>query len=476
DRSGRTTKRARQDEPDETLGRRWSDEPEPTVERRRRSEAAEVAEDAAWSRGQAGARKRAWSDDADQPDDYPWPRRAESSEDTAEAAGSPWRVAADGHDRQARDEGPDIEVDQFESTATRLTARWVSDAPVESGRGGSAEVNRWRRRAAGDGPSDRFTDTGQWERPPGAFADEEPSPAPPSRAPRSAAPARDPYGETGQFDRFTDTGQFDRFTDTGQWDRFTDTGQWDRLAETTGQWDRLTDTTEWSRAPVSGGGRRDLDGPGYDDDGEGETFWSGTRLAGDDPRWMDTPISAPRSPAVSFPNPARVRPASGAGRRGAVEPDWRRSDPISARRSVSARRSAAPPPQGRGRTRRIEEDLLPGDRGGYSATLLYTAVWYAVPVLALFVWLVTLDGSVAPNCVTDIAGGGCESPRLHALRSLLGGAPQFGAAFAASLVMATLMRRVISTWRARSIGLAAAVIGGGLSTVVFSALSNQPLN
>jgi hypothetical protein len=346
---------------------------------------------------------------------------------------SPWRT--EGTERRRAREVPRSGTDQMDST--RLTARWVSDGPTDDrpGRGRDTDGGRWSR-PADTGPWDRFIDTAQWERPPEAFFDEEP----PSR--RSTEPAHDPYADTGQWDRFTDTGQ----------------------------WARFTDTTEWTRGQVYGAGRQGYDGmddhPGYD---EGETFWSGTRLAGDDPRWMDTPVSAPRSPVGAYPNPARTRPTSGTARRTAPDATWRRSTSITARRPE-------PATDRRGRGRRLEDDLLPGDRGGYSATLLYTTAWYAIPVLALFIWLVTLDGSVPPNCVTDIAGGGCESPRLHALTSLLGGASQFGAAFAASLVVATLLRRVISTWRARSIGLAAAVVGGGVSTVVFSALSNQPLN
>lgn len=374
-----------------------------------------------------------------EPDEAAGRRRAEdrswsSPPDQDNSSRGPWRTEAT--ERRRAREVPGSGTDQ--PASTRLTARWVSDGPPDDrpGRGRDTDGGRWSR-PADTGPWDRFTDTAQWERPPDAFFDDEP----PTR--RSTEPARDPYADSGQWDRFTDTGQ----------------------------WDRFTDTTEWSRGPVSGAGRRGYDGmdddPGHDD---GETFWSGTRLAGDDPRWMETPVAAPRSPVVTYPNPARSRSTSGAARRTAPDAARRRST------SITARRPAEAATDRRGRGRRLEDDLLPGDRGGYSATLLYTTAWYAIPVLALFIWLVTLDGSVSPNCVTDVAGGGCESPRLHALTSLLGGASQFGAAFAASLVVATLLRRVISTWRARSIGLAAAVVGGGLSTVILSALGNQPLN
>jgi hypothetical protein len=107
--------------------------------------------------------------------------------------------------------------------------------------------------------------------------------------------------------------------------------------------------------------------------------------------------------------------------------------------------------------------------------LFYTAIWYAVPVLVFGAWLITLDNSAPPDCVSDITGGGCESARAHAFESLLGGVRLFGIALGASLVLAIFMRWLGRGWRAGSIALAAAVVGGGLSTVVLSALNGQPI-
>jgi hypothetical protein len=61
------------------------------------------------------------------------------------------------------------------------------------------------------------------------------------------------------------------------------------------------------------------------------------------------------------------------------------------------------------------------------------------------------------------------------LGSLSGGLTRFAAALAVSLVVAVLLRWVSNTWRSVSVGLAAAVVGGGLSTVLLSAISGQPL-
>ncbi len=285
--------------------------------------------------------------------------------------------------------------------------------------------------------------------------------------------------DTGQWDRMTDTGQWDRMTDTGQWDRMTDTGQYVRTA-TTGDWDRLTDTgahprRDWDRMTDTGAHERAIAWDRLNDTGSHtiaddraeerfEAFWSGHRLAGDDPRWVATPTSAPRSPAISYPERRRV------------------DDPVPRPRAPRpANRAAAPPPPVRrpvtAPPRRRPEPLqdLDADSTSVLTVLFYTAIWYAVPVLVFAVWLLTLDGNAPVDCVSDVTGGGCESARDHAIASLLGGVRLFGIALGASLVLAVFMRWLGRGWRAGSIGLAAAVVGGGLSTVVLSAVNGQPI-
>ena len=269
--------------------------------------------------------------------------------------------------------------------------------------------------------------------------------------------------DTGQWERMTDTGQYVRTTTTGDWDRLTDTGShstpaprrdWDRMTDTGAHeraiaWDRLTDTGSHSIA---------------DDRAEErfEAFWSGHRLAGDDPRWVATPSSAPRSPAISYPERRRVD-----------EPVPRPRAPRPAGRAAAppVRRPVAAPP------RRRPEPLqdLDTEQTNVLTVLFYTAIWYAVPVLVFGAWLITLDNSAPAGCVSDITGGGCESARAHAFESLLGGVRLFGIALGASLVLAIFMRWLGRGWRAGSIALAAAVVGGGLSTVVLSALNGQPI-
>ncbi|MET8910319.1 hypothetical protein [Micromonospora sp. NPDC004551] len=272
---------------------------------------------------------------------------------------------------------------------------------------------------------------------------------------RPAAGGRWEQAES-RWDRTEHTGEWDRFTGTGQWDRRADTGQWDRARET-GAWDRYAEVDPWDRTAPPVPARE-----GWASPERAEAFWSGTRLAGDDPRWTATPPSAPRSPMVASPapRPAPRRPVEpvGAGRGG----------PSTLRRRVET-------VGGGSWGRRLEDDLLDPDPGGPLRPLVYTAACYLVPAFLFIVGLLFLDGQPPAGCVTDITGGGCDSPRAHAVASLVAGAPRFGLALLSSLVVAMVLRRVGTTWRSATVALAAAVVGGGLSTVVISAVTGQPI-
>ncbi|HEY0002966.1 MAG TPA: hypothetical protein VGB74_21100, partial [Actinoplanes sp.] len=66
--------------------------------------------------------------------------------------------------------------------------------------------------------------------------------------------------------------------------------------------------------------------------------------------------------------------------------------------------------------------------------------------------------------------------QTHALDTLAKAAPQFGLSLVLSLIIAVAIRRVSNSWKAVSVGLAAAVVGGGLATVLTSAITGQSLS
>lgn len=243
--------------------------------------------------------------------------------------------------------------------------------------------------------------------------------------------------------------RWDRTEHTGEWDRFTDTGFLEPVRDTD---DRYAEVDPWDRSARS---VRE----GWASPDRAEAFWSGTRLSGDDPRWMETPSTAPRSPAVAYSAP---RPRT-VPRRRPVEP------------AASTLRRRVETIGGGSWGRRLEDDLLDPDPGGPLRPLVYTAACYLVPAVLLVIGLLFLSGQPPAGCVTDITGGGCDSPRAHALESLLSAAPRFGLAMVSSLVVAVVLRQVGTTWRSATVALAAAVVGGGLSTVVISAVTGTPL-
>ncbi|WP_174536207.1 hypothetical protein [Micromonospora chalcea] len=383
-------------------------------------------EEAARDSGRSGGRRRSASGSS-------WPPPV--------ASDSAWsRSAASGADRSR----PAASDADWPASAVPELRRPASESgwSASSGRSSSAASEPgWSRSVAPSGPEQSRPAVDPWQR--RRAADSEP-PAPP--------PAVDPWDASGvhAWDRPAPGGRWeqaerrwDRTEHTGEWDRFTDTGYLEPVRDEVDPWDRTA-------PPVR---------EGWASPERAEAFWSGTRLAGDDPRWMETPPSAPRSPAVAYsaPRPRAVprgRPVAPAG---------------------SALRRRVETIGGGSWGRRLEDDLLDPDPGGPLRPLVYTVACYLVPAVLLLVGLLFLSGQPPAGCVTDITGGGCDSPRTHALDSLVSAAPRFGLALVSSLVVAVLLRQVGTTWRAATVALAAAVVGGGLSTVVISAVTGNPL-
>ncbi|MFJ1537607.1 hypothetical protein ACIODS_03600 [Micromonospora chalcea] len=387
-------------------------------------------EEAARDSGRSGGRRRSTSGSSWPPpvaSDSAWSRSAVPGSDRSRPAASDadWPASA---------------ASELRRPASESESGWSRSA--SSGRSSSAaSESTWSRSVAPSSPDRARPAADPWQR--RRAADREP-PEPP--------PAVDPWDASGvhAWDRSAPGGRWeqaerrwDRTEHTGEWDRFTDTGYLEPVRDEVDPWDRTA-------PPVR---------EGWASPERAESFWSGTRLAGDDPRWMETPPSAPRSPAVAYsaPRPRAVprgRPVAPAG---------------------STLRRRVETIGGGSWGRRLEDDLLDPDPGGPLRPLVYTVACYMVPAVLLLVGLLFLSGQPPAGCVTDITGGGCDSPRTHALDSLMSAAPRFGLALVSSLVVAVLLRQVGTTWRSATVALAAAVVGGGLSTVVISAVTGNPL-
>lgn len=150
---------------------------------------------------------------------------------------------------------------------------------------------------------------------------------------------------------------------------------------------------------------------------------------------------------------------------GAPQPVWAYHDPAL---PGQPRRQPA-------RDRLEPDDGDPGEQAnGYLVSMLCTAGWFAFPLVLYTLWILTLDSEPADRCV-DAAGEICASARTEALTDLAASLPRVGATLLVSLVVALLLRWASARWRAVTVGFAAAVIGAGSATVLFSVVSGHSL-
>ncbi|BCJ59459.1 hypothetical protein [Micromonospora endophytica] len=454
-------------------GRRAAD-PEPTRSRRLaesswRDAAAEPVSD----------HTREWTFDRPQEEGYVGSRRAEEDDPVSGVAPRSRPRRAQSRQRQVtwsglEDEGKQSAGSEPAAEAPTRRRRRAAEPVVEPA------ADPWERAAepwergsesSGRGPESRpavdpwdASGLHVWEQPAGADRRDE---------------ASDPWDadSTSQWLQAADAEQWAEPDQTAQWLQPDTTGQWDRHTEADRR-DRQRDSSRWDgysdgdrrertesprSSATSGAGQWSWAEPA-EPEPAADGFWPGTRLAGDDPRWVDASASAPRSPVVGYTAP---RPRASPRRRASPAAPARPIGMAAVRRGIEA--------VGGSWNRRLEDDLLDPDPGGPWLPLLYTAGCYLLPAVVIFVWLLTLDGTPPTGCVTDISGGGCDSQRARAFGAMVAGMPRFGLALASSLVVAMLLRRVGTTWKSTTIALAAAVVGGGLSTVMISAVTGQPI-
>jgi len=122
--------------------------------------------------------------------------------------------------------------------------------------------------------------------------------------------------------------------------------------------------------------------------------------------------------------------------------------------------STLPSPSARQNDLLEPDEELEEDTGGPLAAVGYTVVWYGVPVVLFVLYMLVLNGT----------------QQAQALETLAGAAPQFGLSLVLSMLVAVGLRWASGSWKAASVGLAAAVMGGGLATVLTSAITGQSLS
>jgi hypothetical protein len=193
------------------------------------------------------------------------------------------------------------------------------------------------------------------------------------------------------------------------------------------------------------------------------------------------PISPPIGPPISPPVPAirRPPPQPPAMRPPAQQPP--------AQQPPAQQPPAIVPPQpsrhGRRRTPRNRYDWrvtrhsprpveVVDDRRHFLATFGWTAAWFAVPYALFAAWTLTFPSYAGTACARP-TGGACPSPRSVALTTLLDSLPRVAIALGIALVIAGLIRLGSTAWRPVTTAFAAAIIGAGTATVLYSVLNSS---
>lgn len=112
---------------------------------------------------------------------------------------------------------------------------------------------------------------------------------------------------------------------------------------------------------------------------------------------------------------------------------------------------------------------LEDDDRDYPIVLEWTLIWYAIPGLVYLAWAILSGGLPASICANPV-NGACPSPRSTALDAMWSDAPSILIAVLVSLIVAVAIRRASLSWRAINVGLAAGIVGAGLSTLAISIL------
>jgi hypothetical protein len=118
----------------------------------------------------------------------------------------------------------------------------------------------------------------------------------------------------------------------------------------------------------------------------------------------------------------------------------------------------------------VDDDEFDEIPFGYAGAGVASVAWFGLPLGAFLLWAMFLGGTARADCV-DAAGQPCPAPRDAAFATFAAHVPQIGVAIVLSIVVAMLIRRVSPFWRPATVGFAGSVVGGGVTTVLFTVLN-----
>ncbi|NJC82256.1 hypothetical protein [Planosporangium mesophilum] len=295
----------------------------------------------------------------------------------------------------------------------------------------TATTGSWRRPPSFDEDldgGDRSTETGSWSSSRGEWV------------PRSGDTGEQPSFSVRRYD---DTGEIPRSVTRAIRGREDDYRVGD--SEPSGRRalrSRYDDEPDQDDAPRYRSGRHAVSG--YDDEEEWPPRRSSIRT---------TAYAGPRSVAGS----TTQRAVTGRGETvdGRRETPTGRREPVRRPAAVTARRAGG-------------ADDVSSYR--YVGAALASVGWFGLPIGAFLLWAVLLGSTAQAGCVTA-AGQPCPAPRDAAFQTFQAHLPELGIAIVLSAFMALLIRWVSPFWRSATVGFAAAVVGAGIATILYTVVN-----
>ncbi|GIH13179.1 hypothetical protein [Rugosimonospora africana] len=119
---------------------------------------------------------------------------------------------------------------------------------------------------------------------------------------------------------------------------------------------------------------------------------------------------------------------------------------------------------------RTDLDPVEGEKS-YFATVVWTLAWYVVPLALIVGWVLVFDNDSGTACATPVHNV-CPPMRTAVLNGMMDGLPRLCAALVISLVLALLIRLGSGAWRPVTAAFAAAIIGAGAATILFTVMAS----
>lgn len=107
----------------------------------------------------------------------------------------------------------------------------------------------------------------------------------------------------------------------------------------------------------------------------------------------------------------------------------------------------------------------------YLATVLWTFAWYVVPLGLLVGWVLAFDDASGTACANPVHNV-CPPMRTTVLTGMMDGLPRLCVALVISLILALLIRMGSGAWRPVTAAFAAAIIGAGAATILFTVMAS----